>query len=44
MRYVAGLDIGGTKLAVTLAQLGEGVLDVQEKIRMATPTGGWRPG
>ena len=23
MRYVAGLDIGGTKLAVTLAQLGE---------------------
>ena len=43
MKYIAGFDIGGTKLSVTLGQLREGVLDIQEKVKAPTPTGGWRP-
>lgn len=43
MNYFAGLDIGGTKLAVTLARLQDGVLEIQEKLKFPTPQGGWRP-
>lgn len=43
MNYFAGLDIGGTKLAVTLARLQDGVLEIQEKVKLPTPGEGWQP-
>ena len=43
MNYIAGFDIGGTKLAVTLACLRGDTLDVLEKEKLPTPQGGWEP-
>ena len=43
MNYIAGFDIGGTKLAVTLALLGGDRLELLEKEKLPTPGGGWRP-
>lgn len=43
MNYIAGFDIGGTKLAVTLACLRGDTLDVLEKEKLPTPQGSWEP-
>jgi glucokinase len=40
MSYIAGLDIGGTKISVTLAMLQQGTLNIQEKTQFSTPLPG----
>ncbi|MGI6254859.1 MAG: ROK family protein [Acutalibacter sp.] len=43
MGWIAGLDIGGTKLAVTVARFEDGTLTVTGKRKLPTPSGGWQP-
>lgn len=44
MKYVAGCDIGGTKMAVSLAGVEDGKLSLIQKARAPTPQGGYRAG
>lgn len=44
MYYVAGFDIGGTKLAVTLAKVEDGTMHILQKTGAATPREGYGPG
>lgn len=39
MNYLAGFDIGGTKIAITLARLYNGTIELQKKRQLATPKG-----
>ena len=43
MAYIAGLDIGGTKLAVLLAKAEDGVVTPLAKRKFPTPKGGYPP-
>lgn len=37
MRYVAGIDIGGTKCAVSIGRAGEEGIEIIDKIKISTP-------
>ena len=44
MAYIAGLDIGGTKLAVLLAKAEDGVVTPPGQTEIPHPQGGLPPG
>jgi glucokinase len=37
MKYVAGIDIGGTKCAVSIGKVSDDQIEIVDKIKMATP-------